>query len=160
MSPVATSVSRVNASTASSSFPSSFSSFLASPAALPAAPSAVSTQWLCDHLGSDTMVVLDASATRQNFDRLHIATALYADLAGGFSDPSGAEPYARPSATRFGTARDGLGITPETTVVVYDTASGQEATRLWWLFRSFGFERVSVLTGGFAKWAAEERPVG
>jgi len=44
-----------------------------------------------------------------------------------------------------------------TTVVVYDTAVGQWAARLWWLFRAFGYDRVAVLDGGLKKWAAEDR---
>lgn len=33
------------------------------------------------------------------------------------------------------------------------------AARVWWLLRSFGFDDVAVLDGGFARWEAEGRPV-
>ena len=33
------------------------------------------------------------------------------------------------------------------------------ASRVWWLLRSFGFDDVAVLDGGFARWEAEGRPV-
>jgi thiosulfate/3-mercaptopyruvate sulfurtransferase len=42
-------------------------------------------------------------------------------------------------------------------VVVYDGSVGQWASRLWWLFRANGYDRVAVLNGGFTKWLAEDR---
>src|SRR5207247_2434489 len=44
-------------------------------------------------------------------------------------------------------------------VVAYDDGSGGTAARLWWLLRSVGHERVSVLDGGWAAWQAASRPV-
>jgi thiosulfate/3-mercaptopyruvate sulfurtransferase len=41
---------------------------------------------------------------------------------------------------------------------VYDRSVGQWAARLWWLFRSFGFDRVAVLDGGLTAWSTEHRP--
>jgi thiosulfate/3-mercaptopyruvate sulfurtransferase len=57
----------------------------------------------------------------------------------------------------FAAAAGALGIDNETTVVVYDSAVGQWASRLWWLFRANGFDRVAVLDGGYKKWLAEGR---
>ena len=54
-------------------------------------------------------------------------------------------------------AADSVGIDNDTTVVVYDNALGQWASRIWWLFRSFGYDNVAVLDGGLVKWRAEER---
>jgi thiosulfate/3-mercaptopyruvate sulfurtransferase len=33
------------------------------------------------------------------------------------------------------------------------------ATRFWWMLRSLGFDRTSVLDGGFDKWKAEDRTI-
>jgi thiosulfate/3-mercaptopyruvate sulfurtransferase len=43
--------------------------------------------------------------------------------------------------------------------VVYDTRGLYSAARLWWMFRVYGHDTVSVLDGGLPKWLAEERPV-
>lgn len=45
-------------------------------------------------------------------------------------------------------------------VVLYDQKGGQPfwATRVFWMFRTFGLKNVSVLDGGLAKWASEGRP--
>jgi thiosulfate/3-mercaptopyruvate sulfurtransferase len=139
----------------------------------PALPSPlVSTQWLADHLGATGLLVIDASvASYQRPDgRIgylsgheqylldgHVPGAVFADLIEELSDPEGAYPFTRPNAERFAAAAGALGVGPGTTVVVYDTAVGQWASRLWWLFRAFGFDRVALLDGGLAKWRAEAR---
>ena len=132
----------------------------------------VSTQWLADHLGADALVVLDAtvlpytqpngrpgylSGHEQYIIDGHIPGAVFGDLTEVFSDPSGAFPFTRPTAAQFEEAAGSAGISNDTTVVVYDNVVGQWASRIWWLFRAFGYDNVAVLDGGLAKWRAEER---
>jgi thiosulfate/3-mercaptopyruvate sulfurtransferase len=130
----------------------------------------VSTQWLADHLGADDLVVLDAtvlpssgpgggyvSGHEHYILTGHIPGALFADLLEEFSDPDGRFPFTRPSAARFAAAAGALGIDNSATVVVYDSAVGQWASRVWWLFRAFGYDDVAVLDGGLKKWIAEGR---
>jgi len=130
----------------------------------------VSTQWLADHLGADDLVVLDAtvlpssgpgggyvSGHEHYILTGHLPGALFADLLEEFSDPNGAFAFTRPSASRFAEAAGALGIDNSTTVVVYDSAIGQWASRVWWLFRAFGYDEVAVLDGGLKKWIAEGR---
>ncbi|MFF1878567.1 sulfurtransferase [Leifsonia sp. NPDC058230] len=132
----------------------------------------VSTQWLADHLGADGLVVLDAtvvpsvrpdggqvylSGLDQYLVDGHVPGAVFADLLGDFSDPSGEYPFTRPGAAAFEAAAAAVGIDNDTTVVVYDASVSQWASRVWWLFRAFGYDRVAVLDGGIAKWRAEGR---
>ncbi|WFR66963.1 rhodanese-like domain-containing protein [Curtobacterium flaccumfaciens] len=133
----------------------------------------VSTQWLADHLGADELVVLDASvhtvgtgletmwrpAQDSYEERGHVPGARYADLVGAFSTPDADVPFTRPGADRFESAARDLGVTNTSTVVVYDDSVGEWSARLWWIFRSFGFDAVAVLDGGFTKWRDEGRPV-
>ena len=44
-------------------------------------------------------------------------------------------------------------------VVLYSIGSMMWATRVWWMLRALGFDRVSVLDGGFDLWPAEGRPI-
>jgi thiosulfate/3-mercaptopyruvate sulfurtransferase len=132
----------------------------------------VSTQWLADFLGSDKLVILDATVLpytqpngRSGFvsgheEYLvggHVPGAIFADLFDVFSDAENPLPFSRPSADQFEVAVGSVGIDNETTVVVYDSSVGQWASRIWWLFRAFGYDRVAVLDGGLKKWAAEGR---
>ena len=132
----------------------------------------VSTQWLADHLGADDLVVLDAtvlpytqpngrpgylSGHEQYIIDGHLPGAVFADLTEVFSDVDGSYPFTRPSAELFELAAASVGVSNESTVVVYDNVVGQWASRIWWLFRAFGYDNVAVLDGGLVKWRAEER---
>lgn len=132
----------------------------------------VSTQWLADYLGSEKLIVLDAtvlpyvqpngrggylSGHEEYLISGHIPGAGFADLIDEFSDPDAGLPFTRPTADAFAAAAGAVGIDNDTTVIVYDAAVGQWASRLWWLFRAFGYDRVAVLDGGYQKWVAEGR---
>lgn len=132
----------------------------------------VSTDWLAAHLGDDGLVVLDASVLtvdgfgggrafvsgdEQYLVDGHIPGAVFADLFDDFSDPEGEYAFSRPSVRQFEREAQAHGVDNDTAVVVYDTGYGIWAARLWWLFRTLGFE-VRVLDGGFTKWRAEGRP--
>ena len=134
----------------------------------------MSTQWLADHLGADNLVVVDATVLQvKGFDGRytwlsgldqylvtgHVPGAVFADLLETFSDPAGAYGFARPDKAAFEAAASSIGVDNQSTVVVYDASVGQWASRIWWLFRAFGYERVAVLDGGLTKWKAEGRPI-
>ena len=128
----------------------------------------VSTQWLADHLGGDDLVVLDATVLsveggghvagdEEYLVHGHIPGAYSADLLEQFSDPEARLSFTHPSREQFERVAGEHGISNDATVIVYDTASGQWASRLWWLLRSFGHDDVAVLDGGLTQWRHEER---
>ncbi|MBT2498756.1 sulfurtransferase [Agromyces sp. ISL-38] len=133
----------------------------------------VSPHWLADHLGHPALVVVDATVlgveTDAGFRWLsgldeyliqgHVPGAVFADLLEEFSDPAAGLTFAKPDVAQLEAAARGAGIDDDVTVVIYDSAIGQWAARLWWLLRSTGVERVAVLDGGLAGWRAEGHPV-
>ena len=139
------------------------------------APPLVSTEWLSQNADDENIVVLDASvflvqSPEQNrgefhsgLDRFtssgHIPRARFADLFVEFSDANVALPFTRPQLAQFEAAAGRLGITPASHVIIYDALANQWATRLWWVFRSFGHRKVSVLDGGMRKYRKEGRPL-
>jgi thiosulfate/3-mercaptopyruvate sulfurtransferase len=132
----------------------------------------VTTDWLADHLDDADLRLLDATIflapptgpgedwTQERGDVAHaedhIPGARYADLVSELSTDDGW--FTRPGADAFAAAVERLGVGDGTKVVVYDRAASMWATRVWWLLRSYGFEDVAVLDGGFARWKAEGRP--
>lgn len=136
----------------------------------------VSTDWLEDHRRDGHVVVLESSVfmergTAQSpasrfrsglpeFDTEgRIPGARFADLFEHFSDPEAALPFTRPTRAQFDAAAGALGITADSHVIIYDRLAGQWASRLWWVFRSFGHAHVSVLDGGFKKYRKEQREI-
>jgi len=132
----------------------------------------VGTEWLAAQLGASDLRVLDATvflhmnpegqgytpeSGRARFDAAHVPGAQFVDLIDAFSDPATDVRFMMPPAARFCELAGALGVGDDTRVVVYSSGSPMWATRLWWMFRSVGFDRCAVLDGGFAKWVKEGR---
>lgn len=129
----------------------------------------VETDWLAANL--DGVQVLDCTITmtkqpdggwkaasgRAAFDEGHIPGAQFVDLMTEIKDADSPYNYMLPSTEEFAARMAELGIGNDTQVVVYVSAVPWWATRLWWMLRVFGHEKVAVLNGGLGKWKAEGR---
>ena len=133
----------------------------------------VSTDWLKAHLDDPDLRIVDATvflrpqqdrtmaveSGRQDYDKEHIPGAVFADIAGDLSDPSTPLRFMLPKPDEFAAAMSALGIGNNHRVVIYSSDHVMWATRLWWMFKVFGFDKAAVLNGGLAKWRAEGNAV-
>ncbi len=125
----------------------------------------VSTEWLADALGRDSIAILDATwflpgglrDAKSEFAARHVPGAVFFDI-DAISDRSNPLPHMLPSPAEFATAARRLGVNGASTVVVYDALGLFSAPRVWWTFRVMGHDRTYVLDGGLPKWLAEGRP--
>ncbi len=96
----------------------------------------------------------DPEAGRRAYAAGHIPGARYAHLEEELSAPvtarSGRHPLPNPQdlADRL----SAWGIDVDKQVVVYDDTFGAMASRLWWLLRWVGHDRVALLDGGLPAW--------
>jgi 3-mercaptopyruvate sulfurtransferase SseA/arginase family enzyme len=86
----------------------------------------------------------------------HIPGAVHLDNAAIRNPKS--PPQFLPTVAEFEALMNKLGITNQTRVVAYDERGGIYAARLWWILNYFGHTNVSLLNGGWTKWAKENRP--
>ena len=122
----------------------------------------VSSEWLAAHLNDDDIKVIDGSwyLPAENRDRhaeyaaVHIPGAVYFDI-DGVSDTSNPLPHMFPDADKFAAEVSKLGISNSNRVITYDGGSMAAAGRVWWMFRAFGHEEISILNVGMRKWRAE-----
>ncbi len=159
--------SEVMASSASSGF-------------LKAVPTIVSTQWLSQQIAAkvSNLRVLDGTwhlrenvatdvrrSARDEYRATHIPGALLFDLER-WSDSTeivGEKTitlrHQLPSVVDFEHyVSNDLGIDENTHVVVYDNNERYgmlAAPRVWWTFRVFGHDKVSIMDGGLPKWLKE-----
>ena len=139
----------------------------------------VETDWLAQHLGDPDLRVFDCTVNagpnldpervntfpftfesgRAHFDQEHIPGAGFIDILGELSDKSSKLPLMMPSAQEFVEAMAQYGIGDDNRVVLYSTSEPMWAARVWWMLRAVGFDNTGILNGGWAKWAAERRPV-
>jgi thiosulfate/3-mercaptopyruvate sulfurtransferase len=127
----------------------------------------VSTSWLADRLSNPEIVVVDASyfvpggidPAKKQFAEGHLPGARFFDI-NDIADPQGRKDHTFPTAAIFAAKVGALGISNAHHVVAYDHMGGAcAAARVWWMFRHFGHQKVSVLDGGLKKWKAESRPL-
>lgn len=130
-------------------------------------PSAlVSSAWLEERLGAPDLRILDASLylpgdprdAKALYAQAHIPGARFFDIEE-ISDARSDLPHMLPPVEKFVARVRRMGIGDGHRVVVYDQQGLFSAARVWWMFRVFGHQDVSVLDGGLPKWMAEGRPV-
>ena len=115
-------------------------------------PLLVSPAWLAERLGRADVRIVDLSDA-EDYARGHIPGAVHLDFAD-------TRRQASEGVFRVPTAEEGrrlfarLGITPDTTVVLYDDEGGLHAAWLFLVLDVLGHQRVSVLDGGRQRWRA------
>ncbi len=133
----------------------------------------VSATWLEDHLADPALRLFDATvhlrpsavgpyrveSGRADYLTSHIPGAAFADLTGELSDANAALAFTLPKPADLARAMGKIGVGPGTRVVIYSTTTPMWATRLWWMFRSAGFDDAAVLDGGLASWRTDGRPL-
>jgi thiosulfate/3-mercaptopyruvate sulfurtransferase len=129
--------------------------------------SVVSSAWLYDHLDDPQVAIADCRFSlmqpalgREQYQAGHIPGAFYLDLNQDLSSPVGEHGgrHPLPDVAKLSSTLSTMGVSsalPEPTLVVaYDDSRLAFASRLWWLLRYLGHDRVAVLDGGFAGWKA------
>jgi thiosulfate/3-mercaptopyruvate sulfurtransferase len=126
----------------------------------------VTTAWLAERLNDPKLRIIDASfkmpgvlpLAKEDYLAAHIPGAVFFDV-DAVSDHANPLPHMFPSAEQFGRDVGALGICNADTVVIYDAGGWVAGPRAWWMFLSYGHDKVHVLDGGLRKWRAEGRPV-
>lgn len=111
---------------------------------------------------NDPILLLDARS-RALYEAGHLPGALHADLESMLStasaaghDPARGGRHPLPSPQAWSRQLGDWGITPGTTVLVYDDALGSNAAaRTWWMLRASGHVDSAVLDGGLQAALAE-----
>jgi thiosulfate/3-mercaptopyruvate sulfurtransferase len=127
----------------------------------------IETSELAEHFLNPDWVVFDCRFDLMNpnwgedeYASGHIPGAIYAhlehDLSGPVTPATSRHPLPDPEI--FVECLSAWGVTAGKQVVVYDSAGGAFASRLWWMLHYYGHKASAVLNGGYAKWAAEGRP--
>ena len=123
---------------------------------------------LASRLTDSTLRIIDCRFDLMNPDAGHeiylaghIPGAVYADLDTDLAAPvqttTGRHPLPG-DGVATGTLRR-LGVSRDTSVVVYDSAGGAMAARAWWWLRQLGHANVRLLDGGLPCWQAAQLPL-
>jgi thiosulfate/3-mercaptopyruvate sulfurtransferase len=128
----------------------------------------ISATELHDRLGEPNLVIVDArfylgnpQQGRREYEEGHIPGAFYLalepDLSAPVTEHGGRHPL--PDLRLFVSTLERAGISSGSKVVVYDSAAGAIAGRLWWMLKYLGHDEVRVLDGGYDAWLEAGYPV-
>jgi thiosulfate/3-mercaptopyruvate sulfurtransferase len=99
------------------------------------------------------------SAGREAYAKGHIPGAIYVDLdtdlSGNKTGTNGRHPLPDPDEWATTRQRMGIaspGINSSSHVIAYDSQGSAFASRLWWMLRAIGHDKVQVLDGGLESW--------
>jgi thiosulfate/3-mercaptopyruvate sulfurtransferase len=112
------------------------------------------------------LVIIDVQWTLGRTDgyerylQAHLPGARHVDLDRELAAPASVALGRHPLPARddFEQTVRALGVTADSTIVVYDQSHSLSAARLWWLLGNAGLE-ARVLDGGLAAWRAAGHPV-
>ena len=100
----------------------------------------------------------DIQSGRDDYFASHIPGAIFLDLLKDLSDDHPTLRFMMPSADQFASVVGNAGIGDDHRIVLYSRGPNYWATRLFLMFRAFGFDNCRVLNGAWDKWIAEDRP--
>ena len=117
-------------------------------------PLLIGSDQLEEKLGSQDLLIIDVSCSRESYDQGHVPGAVFLDYRRLFC---GEAPVANklPSEAQLSALFSELGLSRDTHVVAYDDEGGGWAGRLLWTLEVIGHSRYSYLNGGILAWRAD-----
>lgn len=123
----------------------------------------VSVDDLALQIGDPELGIIDATwiapflnTGKTGFDHFaagHIPNATFFDI-DEVADRDSPFSHTVPSKEHFSSGLSHLSLTRFKRFVVYDQNGFFASARVWWLFRLFGLDHITVLNGGFAAWTS------
>ena len=126
----------------------------------------VSTNWLHKNLKLKNLVILDCSwympgeknNAHKDYSKIHIMNSYFFDI-NKISDNRSKLPHMLPDKDFFIKKTNNFNIHKNTRIIVYSKNNIMGPSRVWWMFKYFGFRNISVLNGGLNKWLEEKKPI-
>ena len=126
----------------------------------------VSTKWLNDNINDRNLVIFDCSwylpfqkkLPYKEYKSKHIKGSHFFDIEK-FSDKNNKFPHMIPKLIDFKNNIKNFNIHKKSKIITYGYENILGPSRVWWMFKYFGFTNVYVLNGCLNKWIKERRPV-
>ena len=119
-----------------------------------AKPVLVESEWVAEHKDDDNVVVAEVDENTDLYEEGHIPGALKLHWRDDLQDPIERDLVEREA---FEELMGRLGISNDTTVVLYGDRNNWFAAFAYWYLKIYGHEDVRILDGGRQKWVDEGR---
>lgn len=121
-------------------------------------PRIISTEQLAGQLGAEGQYLIDMRDDIRAYWAGHIPGAQWVSPEA-IRWPDGGVPGKLMPCDQLAKLLSTLGVTTDSTVVIYAEESNFKPTYLAWALDYLGHKPWAILDGGFSKWAAEQRTV-
>jgi thiosulfate/3-mercaptopyruvate sulfurtransferase len=115
----------------------------------------VDTQWVEDHLGDDSVRIVEVDENPALYAEAHIPGAIGFDWKKDLQDQVKRDFL---SPQEFGELMGSRGIGPQHQVVLYGDRNNWFAAYTYWYFHYYGHDNVRLMNGPREKWISEGRP--
>ena len=119
-----------------------------------AKPVLVTTDWLADHLGDETVVAAEVDENPALYEEGHIPGAVKLHWREDLQDPIERDLIEK---EQFELLMGRLGVSNTTTVVLYGDRNNWFAAYAYWYLKIYGHQDARILDGGRQKWIDEGR---
>ncbi len=119
-----------------------------------AKPVLVTTEWLAEHRNEEGTVVAEVDENPDLYEEGHISGAVKLHWQEDLQDPVERDLIGK---EEFEQLLGGLGISNDTTIVLYGDKNNWFAAYAYWYLKIYGHGDVRILDGGRQKWVDEER---
>ncbi len=119
-----------------------------------AKPVLVTTEWVAEHLNDSSLVVAEVDENPDLYEEGHIPGAVKLHWREDLQDPVERDLVEKDEFERL---MGSLGISNDTTLVVYGDKNNWFAAYAYWYLKIYGHEDVRILDGGRQKWIDENR---
>ena len=111
----------------------------------------VDAAWVAENLALPDVRILEIGMAK-DYQAGHLPRALLVDWIVDITDPTCPERYNIAPPDQFEQLMRRLGISSDTTIVLYDQFQSRLSTRMLWILRYYGHEQVKILDGGAQAW--------
>lgn len=135
----------------------------------------VSCDWLNNNLNNPNIRIFDCTtylhyrdndptlpyiveSGREKYENIHITNSNFMDLHLDLSDETSPYRFTLPKLEILAEKFKRLGVGDDLHIVLYSRNGTQWSARLWWMLRSVGIDKVSILDGGFNEWEKSGLP--
>ena len=115
----------------------------------------VDTQWVENHLGDDSVRIVEVDENPALYAEAHIPGAIGFDWKKDLQDQVKRD-FLGPA--EFGELLGGRGISNDHTIVLYGDRNNWFAAYTYWYLKYYGHDNVKLMNGPREKWISEDRP--
>jgi thiosulfate/3-mercaptopyruvate sulfurtransferase len=115
----------------------------------------VNTAWVQEHAADPTVRLIDLARSAEDYAAGHIPGAVYVNVGEQMTNPEDSTEGQILTQDALSALLSSIGVTPDTTVVLYDTSNNLLAARAFWVLKYYQHSDVRIYDGGTKSWLAD-----